>query len=260
METRYNASVNDVWLSDLDDRIVVTDIREEKAESRVSAAEKPASAGTFFEQANRKSLSVTIAFVLWERGVDQRRSLLDLVNKWAGNDMVRVQTNNRPGQYLYARMIHPPVIASAMKWLEEIELTFTAHEVPFWRLEDPVNVTTSGAEINETIPGNGEAFADVTLTNNGDTPLTAVRFRAGDTMIYFADLNLAIGETLDVYHDKRGILRAIANGQSVLELRSPESDDELVVRCGEPALFSVEFKNSEKPVAEAVFTVQGVYV
>ena len=260
METRYNASVNDVWLSDLDDRIVVTDIREDKAEARVFAAEKPASAGTFFERANRKSLSVTIVFVLWERSVAQRRALLDLVNKWAGNDMVRIQTNNRPGQYLNARMIHPPVIESAMKWLEEIEQTFTAHEVPFWRLADPVNVTTGGEAINETIPGNGEAFADVMLTNNGDTPLTAVRFHVGDTMMFFGDLNLPKGGTLAVFHDKRGLLHAVANEQSVLELRRPESDDELVVRCGEPALFSVEFKNSENPVAEAVFTVQGVYV
>lgn len=260
METRYNASVNGVWLSDLDERIVVRDIREGRPDARVVVAEKPANAGAFFARANRKSLNVTVAFVLWERDVSERKKLLDQVKTWAGNNLVKLKTNDRPGQYLNVRMIEPPVIESAMKWLDEIELSFTAYEVPFWRVEEPVTAVTQGETVNVYIPGNGEAFADVTITNKGDDPFTCVWIYADEAMVAFKDLYIPKGGTLAVYHDETGILHAKANDQPALELRSVESDDDLIVHCGKQTDFSISFLEDENPDVEAIFTVQGVYV
>ena len=73
MKTRYDASINGVLLSDLDERIIVTDVRENKAETSVTVHERPVTAGSFFSRSVRRSLTVTVAFVLWERDPTKRK-------------------------------------------------------------------------------------------------------------------------------------------------------------------------------------------
>lgn len=265
MTTRYDASVNGVLLSSLDDRIIVTDVRETAPKTRVSTAEKPVGAGSFFVLSKRQSLDVTVAFVLWERDVAQRKQLLDRVKTWAnaGGGNVSIGVNDRPGQYLYARVTDPPVVPSSMRWTDEIQLTFTAYEIPFWRDQEPVVIKTQLELESAMIPGNGEALVDVVLTNKGSNPFSAVWFAAGDTRIGFRDLNIPEGGTLSVYHDSLGFLHAEADGQSILEKRDYSfdyNDDDLVVRCGQVSYFGIVTYGDESPVLEAEFTVQGVYV
>lgn len=262
MATRYDASVNGVLLSSLDERIIVTDVREGAPRTRISTAEKPVNAGSFLVRSKRQSLSVTIAFVLWERDVAQRKKLLDMVKSWAidGKSNVSLGVNDRPGQYLNARVFDPPVIPSALKWLDEILLTFEAYEFPFWRQTEPVTVTTTGSEVTMDIPGNGEALVDVSITNKGSAPFTFFYIYAADRYISFDALDFPQGSVLNITHDQYGYLHAEIGGVSVLPLLYETSDDDLTVWCGRETSFSISTLSDENPEFEAVFSVQGVWL
>ena len=257
MQTRYEAVINGVLLSSLDDRIIVTDIREHEPETRVSAAERPVNAGSFLVRNKRKSLSVTVAFVLWERDPAQRRALLDQVTAWAAGELLWLGVNQRPGQYLIVRLDKPPVVPSAMRWMDEITITFTAIEFPFWRDVEFSQITTGYGENGSLyVPGTADAPVSVEVTNTDTEALTTVYLYVRDTQMIFTGLNLQPGETLMIGYSDRNLLYAKIGGTSVLDKRYADSDDDLVLTCG--------YHTGVRAVADVasisiVFKAQGVY-
>lgn len=234
MATMYDAFVNSASLSALDERIIVTDIRGKKPDTRVSIAERPVNAGSFLVNAKRKSLSVSIAFVLWERDIAQRRALLDKVLTWANGDPVWLGTSEQPGRYLIARMEPMPVIPSAAKWTEEIVITFTANEFPHWREIEYGQATVGYYEQGSLyVPGNADTLVSVDVKNTGTADISAVYLYVGDTQMGFYGITLPPGETLSIGYSERNLLYAKIGEVSVLDKRDVNSNDDFVMKSGQ---------------------------
>lgn len=257
MQTRYDAVINNVLLSSLDERIIVTDIQESKPDTRVSASEKPANAGSFWMRANRVSLSVTVKFVLWERDPAQRRMLLDKVIGWATGDLLWLGVSQRPGCYLIVRMDDPPVIPSAMKWLDEISIVFTAYEFPFWR-EIEYSQTTVAYGENGVLyaPGNGKTFVSAQVTNTGTEEIAAVYLYVGATQMGFYGISLPAGQTLVISYDERNLLSAKIGDISVLDKRTTDSSDDMIMTSGQ---YTGVLAVANVAEISVVFKAQGVY-
>lgn len=257
METRYEAVINGVSLSSLDERIIVTDIREHEPETRVSAAERPVNAGSFLVRNKRTALSVTVAFVLWERVPAQRRALLDQVTGWALGDLLRLEVNQRPGQYLNVHLDKPPVIKSAMRWMDEITITFTAYEFPYWRDLAFVQVTTTYNEYATLqLPGNGLALVSALVTNTGTETISSVFIYVNNSPMVFSGIALHPGETLEIGYNERDILLARIGDVSQLEKRTADSVDDLVMQCGKPVGV---IAGANLATISVVFMAQGVH-
>lgn len=256
MRTRYDAAINGTWLSELSDSIVVTDIREQEAKSRVSTAERLLMDGVRYIRSQRQTLSVVIAFVIWEQDVERRKEIMQRVQAWAmsNGDPVRLETNDRDGQMLSVRCSAPPSLASALKWQEELAVTFTAYEMPFWR-DLAYSKTTITANGTLYVPGMGETVVDAEITNTGSSTITALTLTCGETAFAFSGLTFGAGQKLVIAHDDVGVLSAKIGDTSVLANRTVESDDELVALCN--AYNSISVSGG---TVSAVFKARGVYL
>lgn len=257
MMTRYDAAVNGVWLSELDflDRLIVKDIQEEAPRNRTTTLRRPASEGLLLSMHKRESLRVAVTFVVWEQDVEMRKELVQRVNEWAMvQEIVRLEINDRPGEMLFARALEPAVVPSALRWTEEITIVFTAYEMPFWQDLDPSQITTE-SNASLYVRGIGETRCDVYIKNSGSFAVTDVTVSGGDTRIQFQGISLPAGETLAVTHDNRGFISAKIGDTSVLIHRTAESDDDLLLKCGQSNALSV----SSDGTVTATFKARGVY-
>lgn len=257
MMTRYDAAVNGAWLGELDhlDRLIVKDIQEEAPRTRATTLRRPATAGLLLLKHQRETLRVAVTFVVWEQDVEMRKELVQRVNEWAmAQEIVMLEINDRPGEMLFARVLEPAVVPSALKWTEEITIVFTAYEMPFWQDVEPSQVTTQG-KASLYVNGIGETLCDAYIKNSGSSAVTDVTVLGGETSIRFQGISLPAGETLAITHDNRGFISAKIGGTSVLIHRTAESDDDLFLKCGQNNALSV----SSNGTVTATFKARGVY-
>lgn len=255
MTSLFDAAVNGTWLTEIDDRVTVTDIREDAPATRITTLKRPVHAGSFFVQESRESLSVTVSCVIWERNIADRNYIWNQIKAWAGNGIVQLQINQRPDQVLFARVSDAPALDSGLRWTSEISITFTAFEMPYWQENDFVQVKTTG-QSSMFLPGFGEARVRVEAKNTGSQPITSVTLHAGETWMWFTGLSIAAGKSLVIEYDDQGLMKATVDGVSVLSKRTTDSDDDLFAACGDDTPVSIAADGS----IEAVFKARGVYV
>ena len=254
---RYDAAINGTWLSEIGDSVVITDISEREAKTRISTAEKAIGNGLRFIRRQRESLSVSISFVIFEQDVERRKDILMRVQSWAAavsGSVSRLEINDRRGQYLLVRYAELPAMASAMNYQDEMTVVFTAYELPYWMDQHPskATITKDGSLF---VPGIGETLVDAEITNTGSGTITSLTVACGETSLSFSGLSLGNGQTLSIAHDELGILSAKIGSTSVLANRTAESDDELVAVCGVYNPISVS-----GGTVSAVFKARGVYL
>ena len=257
MISRYNAAVDGTWLSEISDRVVITDVIEQPAAGRVETAGRAVGNGSRFIRSLRESLSVEIAFVIFEQDVARRKEILSRVQAWAAGEpeqLVRLETNDRPAQFLYARCTELPAADSAMRWLNELRVTFTAFERPYWIGADveTATITSSGSLY---VPGTGRALCEAEIVNAGTGAITTVTVVAADTSITVSGLNLAAGRSLAISYDAYGRIAIKSGNTDALARRTPESSDDLLVTCGKSNDISV----STDGTAKATFKARGMY-
>lgn len=255
MISRFDAAINGTWISEVDDSIIVTDVKEEKPRTRANTAEKAVGAGSRFIRNERESASVGVSFVIWEQDVQRRKEILQRVQEWAGaSDVSHLEINDRAGQRLCVRCTEMPSMASSLNWQEQMHAVFTAYELPFWQDSEPSRavITANGSLF---VPGMGESLCDVEVTNNGSGAITTLTLVCGNTKLVFAGISLAAGKTLALSHDDLGLLSARIGNTSVLNKRTAESDDDLIAMCGQYNTITVS-----GGTVSAVFKARGVYL
>lgn len=254
MLTYFDAAVNGEWLSGLDENLMVIDVQESEKKS-VTTADKPVSNGQRFIRSQRKTLSITVRFVIADADAFRRAYVLQLVQAWAQNGG-RVEVNYRENQFLVARCDALPSLASANVWTGEMTVVFTAYEFPFWVGHDEAAVTISGSGsispggIYDRIP------CDVRITNKGSAPITAVTVSANQTSMTFEGISLPSGASMEITHSEQGILNAKIGDASVLANRTDTSSDDLLVSGGTNNSISVSSDGS----VSAAFRARGVYL
>lgn len=252
MTTPYQIILNDVALSDLDETICVTDIREDAPVMRSTAADL-CGGGKRLLRHERESLSVQASFAIQEPDRNRRAEIFRRVLAWAENGGI-LTISGREGQQLHVICTAPPVL-HAEDWTETLTLTFTTTADPYW--EDAEITYAAVPTVNAlTLPGNaGNAPVSVYVANRGSETMTQLVLTCGSTRMAFGGLSVAAGATFRLLYEE-GILSAESGGESQLRSRTADSDDLLLAPCGQSCVVRVSADQS----VSAVFSARGRYL
>lgn len=224
----FECAVNGVFLSDLPYNIVLYDMTEAASES-VTSTPKSISDGAVFVRKQRESLFFTLRLAIREQDTARRTAAFAAVQGWAkgGGTLTR---SDRPDQELLIDHVQQPVMQSALKWTDIVDITFQAYAFPFWQGVEPVTVTLND-DGSITVPGTADtAKASAVITPDGE--LTAVTISTGACVVSLEDLSIPAGQALTIGYDDSGYMRIESGGESLLLNRTVDSSDELCVLCG----------------------------
>lgn len=261
----FDVTIGGVKLSTLSDKIIVRDIVEEPYEEEIYKANKAYFPGQRVSKTVRRALSVRVVFVVRERNPEKRADILDNVNRWAASGNIlevnyRTKTKTTSDGYTYTEgrrlsrvvLTEPPAMDSANKWTQDLAMTFTAFDVPYWENQSKYgysfNANTldvmnryswSGTIYNEgTAP---QTPVTLTITNDSVSDLKTINIKVGNSNFYIEGLSISNGNQLVIdYDDTFGILVIYKNRyfdgnwyrSDVMSCRTAESSDELLVGPG----------------------------
>lgn len=251
MKNRMDVTLNDVALSSLHADLYVLDIAYSVPQIEMTVAQLVTRGGILTDQ-RRKEISVTVTFELHVYSMPERMKACQEIVSWA-KDGGKLETTDRPDQYLECVCTGLPMVTSVLKWTEPLSVTFTAYAMPYWQEKHPVRVTfTEAGEQEVYVPGNaGSApvYARITATE----ALTGLNVSVGNTYIALTDLTLSAGDTVEIDHDEHGLLTITQGDESILDKRSPLSSDDLLAESGQKNTVAI----SENATAE--FLIKGVW-
>lgn len=243
----YDVTLRGASMSELDDAIIIRDIEEMPPTEDRLDSKRALHAGTRVTSIVRRTLPVKIVFVIREYDSTKRAAIMDKIAEWvgAGGEMT---VSTRPGKRLFVKPEKTPRLGSSLKWTEDLELTLTAYEQPFWEDVDMVSVSATAAwsdshqmyyAANVIAPTGNVDKVPLTLTvvNNGDDVLTHLKIVAGDTFFEFENLAVESGLIfgfVQVEYDENDVLSIedIMAGVSLMANRTAESSDDLLVTPG----------------------------
>lgn len=253
MKSRFDALLNGVALSGLDENICVTDISYPSPEISYTIAKFAGRNGGMATNRKLDQTVVSISFELHVYGTRHRQTACQQIVAWAKNGG-RLQTSDRTDQYLQCICTKLPSIESASKWTDELTVEFTAYGIPYWQGVFPSKAVFSGADAEGEIfvQGNAETRPDIQITANAAVTSLTVGF--GSTSVALSGLSVSSGGVIQISHDENGILSIKTGTTSLLGKLTVTSSDDLVADCGNIPV-SVEANGS----VTAEFTVKGVW-
>lgn len=242
-------TLDGIALSDAADALRLLNVHEDAPRMRTSALPR-FGGGTRTLLHQRESLSVRISMALTSPDSVRREEALRAASAWAeAGGMLRIST--RPGQRL--RIDRAALSAvSAMDWTEQLCLTLTACDAPWWESATPVSVTVTDTGVLHAPGDTGDAPVSAAITNTGEAAMTNVSVACGSTQMTFSGLTVPAGATLSLTVSD-GLLVARVGEDSVLDKHSAISDDLLLAVCGQVNQLSV---SADQPVS-AEFTMRG---
>lgn len=252
MISLYDCALNGVSLSSLSERICILDIRESAPRLRqTSLALYPEGRQQY--QLQRDSITLQIVFAVHEENPELRSLVFQHIRSWAASGGV-LTVSDHPGLQLTVICTELPSVTSE-DWTEKCVLSFQTTRCPYW--EDAAETIVSGSgTMSVHLPGTA-SFAPVNalILNDGDAPITRITVQAADSRMTFEGIHLPAGRLM-LLNQTDGPLKAWAAGQSVLHCRTADSDDQLLLPCGQESLVCTDADGT----AFTTFTVRGRYV
>lgn len=251
MSSRYEATLNQVTLSSLDSSIYVYDIQYSAPDIStqvMAAAKRP---GAIVTDRRQEKTTVTILFEIRKYSIADRQTVCQKITKWAMNGNL-LEVNDRSGQQLHVICAQPPVIDSAMRWLNQLSVVFEAYDPPYWEAKNPTTKTLTGSDVDDTIivPGNCD-YAPVDVTITPSSTLTSISVYAGDTHLTLTGISVTSSQSIVISHDDHGFLQIMQGSTSLINKRT--GSDDLLVKSGNTEVLSVSADVS----VTALFSVRG---
>ena len=255
MKGRYEAVLNGVALSDLDEKLLILNIEYSAPQYNFQTYTVAGRQGASVFDMKKDPVSVKISFELHLYSIQARQNACQNVISWArnGGDL---EINDRPGQVLHCVCNELPSIDSVRDWTSPVTIGFTAYSLPYWEEKTPAKITLTGtsASGNLFVPGNGgEAFVKCTVSHSSS--LSSLRVDCGSTFIALSGISVAANKPVYISYDSNGILSIVANNVSLLNKRTAASSDDLKVRSGVTSTFSLTASSS----STALFEVRGLW-
>lgn len=246
----YDASINNVSIHTLAEEIILRDIVENPADMDIQTAKRAMHAGTRETSRTRRKLDIDLVLVIYTQDSRRRNEVCSLIAEWA-NAGGWLTVNTRPGLRLHVRPTKLPAQGSALRWQEDITLTLTAFEQPYWEDEaDTARINlntvwdeTSGIYVESNIIKPSGNIGKVPVTcfayNMGDAALTHLKIVVDDTMMEFKNMDIegggVFGGWFSLGYTDDDILQ-IKNlrdddDSSLMRYRTAESSDDLLARC-----------------------------
>lgn len=252
MTTPFDCALNGVLLSSLNPRICVLDVQEFAPKVHITSLTLYPE-GRQQLQTRRESLTVQVIFAIHEEQPDLRAAAMQRVRAWAAAGGV-LTLPDRPDQQLTVVCTGLPAMSSDA-WTEKCTLTFQTTRCPYWEAAELSSVYGVEA-LHLYLPGTAEsAPVNALLLNDSAETITSVTLRAGSTQMTFEGISFPAGRLL-LLNQTDGPLKVEADGESILHCRTADSDDQLLIPCGES---SVVYATADQYVT-ASFTARGRYV
>lgn len=255
----YDVTLRGVSMSSLADEIIIRDIVEMPPTEDRLETKRAMHAGTRASSVIRRTLPIKVVYVIRAYDSTKRAEIMDQIAQWVGTGG-EMTISTRPGKRLFVKQDKTPHLESSLKWTEDLELTLTAYEQPYW--EDAAETTnpkneSGSAYVNSVwsdahqqyiaatvidVPGNVDKVpVCVAFYANGDDTLTHIKLVADNT--FFELENIEVGPGMfgglvmidyDNESDAFDTLRIydVYNDVSLMANRTAESSDDLLVRCG----------------------------
>lgn len=251
MKSHVDCALGGIRLSGVDDRICVLDVTEHAPVTDI-ALSPVWGEGIRLLQNTRQKLEVTVRFAVLEEDPIRRSEVLQSVFTWAQKGGL-LTVDHRPGQRLRVICTGWPGV-SADDWTAELTMTFSTVHTPWW--EDANAVQATGGDIMTlAVPGTApNAPVDAVVINTGSATITHLTLHCDLTEMTFRNIVLPPGSIFSLMH-REGAAVAWVDGESVLSCRTPVSDDQLLLPCGQT---STVYVSAETPL-QATFSVRGRY-
>ena len=259
-------ALNDVWLDELDEAIVIRSIDPGTPKQNVQTVNRMGGAGQRMTVRHWESIEATVTFAinLPKTSLKSRRQVFDAVVAWA-NNTGWLRINYMQDRRLHVDSVVIPSPGDLWEWTDEYTITFRAYNVPFWQstvVEKEFRGTTVGG-ITMDVPGNVESVLNATVTNNSGKAISYLKFevkQSGKTLsnLQLDDIALPANGKVEIAHTN-GILtiKKISgnSSESIMNRMNAASSDDLFIR---PGTISITF-SAERAVIVG-FSLRGRYL
>lgn len=259
MISRYEAWLNDAALSDIDPRIYVYDITYNAPETERTTDAKAGVHGVRIGKSYIRSNSVTIGFEVRAYSTRLRQEIIQQVFAWA-REGGWLRTSDRPYQRLRVVCDAFPVAQSVMKWLDVLDVTFTAYEWPFWEEISPEQTSITTEQTSTLVsgslycPGSFEAPMEVTIVPTEGT-MTEFSVAGNGMSMSFSGISALVNSAVKIgYTEDRHILTATLNNVSILDKRTAASVDDMILKPGAMNAIAI----TADALVTATFKVKGL--
>lgn len=238
MITRYNVTLRGTSMASLDPSILILDIQHHPVSQQDDVLTLAKRQGTILQRSYVDKCSVTITFQIRKYDIAERQTVCSKIAKWVIGGGVLI-TNDRPNQKLTVDGWTLPVIPSALRWTDPLQLTFIAYAIPYWEAtnapQEIVTGTRGGADFE--VPGNVKNVpCEMRAVVTGDTAMTRITFTVNNRSLMLSGLNAAKNSTLQIMYDSKMIQYIKIGTTSLLDKRT--GVDDLLCDCGATNYFN----------------------
>lgn len=228
MITRYRAWMDNRALDEIAESIYITDIKEKTPKMTATTAKRIG--GKRLLRMERENLQVIIRLMVREYDPARRKSVMGQIRAWASEGYLSL--SDRPARRIWVTCEKLPSVDSSQKWSDEVEMTLTAYDVPYWEDEMVQWATCSGTSGTAKLHNLGDMDSPVGVTVAVKGNISTMTLTAGEKQIRLTGLSLAAGSTVTLTHDERGLLSIMGDGVSLLSKRTADSADDLSIPAG----------------------------
>lgn len=216
MKLQRRVRLGDIWLDEVDDRIVINGIEPEDGRENITAVETATGFGSRITKKKRNNLGLVVRFKILEHGrsangMAERSQVIEKINAWASPCGI-LRVNYKPGRRLNVDTVQCPGEGSLWDYSKEFTMTFRAYKIPYWE-DSTATSETIGGNVNKksksiTVEGSAETQFNVELANKSGAKIDKVKeLYIGDNKMSFSSgIALMGNETLVVDH-KDGLVR-----------------------------------------------------
>lgn len=216
--------------------ILIQAVDESPAEMELTYGARLIRPGQDLTVNRRKSLRVTVTFVIRElRDLAKRNAILQAVNAWASGSILEL--SNHPGQRLRVRCKSFASLGTVRNYATEIKLEFEADEVPYWEDIYPLTVEIPAAYgyTDILVPGTAPTPVTVKYTPKSASlaSFTVTAVGGGVTkQIELTGMQVGKGSTVSLMVDEADRFGISSGSYNLLQYRSIASADDLTMPAG----------------------------
>lgn len=232
MISRYEVTLNNEKLSEIDEKILILDIAYSEPGHTYQQQTLAKKDGARQYARYKAKTTVVVTFAIRAYDTAERQAICQSVCLWAKNGGV-LRTSDRKGQYLRCDCDKLPYIASAKNWTDSLTVQFSAYDNPYWQNNTTDTITLNGTAGNGTLYVTGSAPETVVSVNiTARATLKNITLQVADTTMTLSGLSVGNGQTVAISYTTRLIQQIRQNGKtSVLNCRS--GADDLIAICGQ---------------------------
>lgn len=232
MSSKYWVRLNGESITDISDKIKILDVKESSPSVSVDISSNGIYGGSKFLRKIRNSLSVSIEFVILDKDMSSRKSIMARVHNWMKDGYLTL--SDRPGQRLYVRSTQIPYVASSKDFTSSIRMVLTAYEFPWWENETEQIVELKSAKegsLELLLDGNAD-YAPLSCTIAPSSTMTKFTLMSNSDTIKLEGLSIDNGNKLLINNDNFILSIKDNNGDSKLNNLLDSSDDNIRLNPG----------------------------